>query len=387
MSPSLRSLAHPSATGAVLALTGVIALLYYGRLFLITLIIAVILSMLLEPLVQLMVRVKLPRPLASFLTCALAGLVLYLVGFGFYSQAANFVEDLPNYQKRISEIVNNVADKLDTAERAAYDVLVPRRVAGERAGQQQTRQSDLTRSRRRRALEPAPATPATPPPVPEVRIRPDRPPLVDFFYSHLGSVYEVLLMSSFIPFLVYFMLSWRNHIYRGFLMLFEDEDRVVATKTLDGIGIMVRAFVVGNFVLGTILAAASTVAFLLLGLPYSFLIGPTSGLLSLVPYVGLPLAMIPPFLAALVVSSALTPYLVSGIVVALLHLLALNLLYPKIVGQRVHLNPLVVTVAIMLWSTLWGAAGFLLAIPLTAGIKAVCDNVPKLNAYGKLLGD
>jgi len=65
----------------------------------------------------------------------------------------------------------------------------------------------------------------------------------------------------------------------------------------------------------------------------------------------------------------------------------LNLLYPKVVGSRVHLNPLVVTVALMGWATLWGAAGLMLAIPITAAIKAVCDNVESLQAYGKLLGD
>ena len=59
----------------------------------------------------------------------------------------------------------------------------------------------------------------------------------------------------------------------------------------------------------------------------------------------------------------------------------------SIVGSRVHLNPLVVTFSLMLWGFLWGASGLLLAIPLTAGIKAVCDNVKGLRPMGKFLGD
>jgi predicted PurR-regulated permease PerM len=51
------------------------------------------------------------------------------------------------------------------------------------------------------------------------------------------------------------------------------------------------------------------------------------------------------------------------------------------------LNPLAVTVALMLWGFLWDAAGLLLAIPLTAAIKAVCDNVKGLRPFGKFLGD
>jgi predicted PurR-regulated permease PerM len=74
-------------------------------------------------------------------------------------------------------------------------------------------------------------------------------------------------------------------------------------------------------------------------------------------------------------------------VLAFLHLIAMNLLYPKVVGSRVHLNPLVVTIALMFWGTLWGGIGLLLAIPITAAVKAVCDNVSSLQGYGKLLGD
>jgi predicted PurR-regulated permease PerM len=122
-------------------------------------------------------------------------------------------------------------------------------------------------------------------------------------------------------------------------------------------------------------------------LPYWLLIGPLSGFLSLVPYLGVPLAVVPPVMAALPVHTEPAMYVFIAGVVALLHLLALNLVYPKFVGSRVHLNPLVVTIALMFWGTLWGGIGLLLAVPITAGIKAVCDSVDSLRPYGKLLGD
>jgi predicted PurR-regulated permease PerM len=126
--------------------------------------------------------------------------------------------------------------------------------------------------------------------------------------------------------------------------------------------------------------------FWMMHLPYPLLIGPLSGMLSLVPYVGLPLAMAPPLFSALGIHTV-PVYILVVVSVALLHLLALNLLYPKIVGSRVHLNPLVVTFSLMLWGFLWDAPGLLLAIPLTAGLKAVCDNVKGLRPIGKFLGD
>jgi predicted PurR-regulated permease PerM len=96
--------------------------------------------------------------------------------------------------------------------------------------------------------------------------------------------------------------------------------------------------------------------------------------------------MLPPLFAALTVNNVSTYLLVVG-AVALLHLIGLNLLYPKVVGSRVHLNPLVVTFSLMLWGFLWDAPGLLLAIPLTAALKAVCDNVKGLRPIGKFLGD
>ena len=93
-----------------------------------------------------------------------------------------------------------------------------------------------------------------------------------------------------------------------------------------------------------------------------------------------------PLFAALPVNTVST-YVLVVVTVALLHLIALNVLYPKIVGSRVHLNPLIVTFSLMIWGFLWDAPGLLLAIPLTAGLKAVCDNVKGLRPFGKFLGD
>lgn len=382
---SLRTLSPGNFGSTVIALAGAIALLYYGRAFLVTLATAVIIAFILEPFVGLLMRLRLPRGLASFLVCAIGICVVYLLGLGIYTQATGLVDELPKYGQRIGDVADQVLERAESMEESVVNLVMPKR-AREQERQPQQAQKKQPRRRGTPELLGPPLAPI-PAAVTEVRIHPERPPLVDFLYSHLGPVYEVLLMASFIPFLVYFMLSWREHIYRSFLKIFQGEARLMAAKSVDGIAIMVRAFVVGNFVLGLLLAAGSTAVFWGFHLPYVFLVGPLSGFLSLVPYIGLPLAMIPPFLAALAIYKNLTSYVLMLSIVALFHLIAMNLLYPKIVGPRVHLNPLAVTIALMFWSVLWGAPGLVLAIPLTAGIKAVCDNVIGLEPVGKFLGD
>lgn len=374
MTRSLRTLRPRSLNTSVIALASVIALLYYGRAFLVTLSMAVIIAFILEPFVGLLLRIRVPRALGSFVVCSLAVCVVYLLGLGVYTQFAGAMEDYPKYEQRINDIADQVVATTDSIEQKIRDLVVPKRFRQQPAPPAPAKPA----ARRQRALEPGLPQPAAP----EVRI-----PLVVFAFSHLGPAYELLLMASFVPFLVYFMLSWRDHIQRGFLHLFEDQGRIVAAKSLDGIASMVRAFVVGNAVLGLLLAAVSTLVFWLFHLPYPVLLGPLSGFLSMVPYIGLPLALVPPLLGALAVYTNMTAYVVILAVVTFLHLVAVNLLYPKIVGPRVHLNPVVVTVALMFWSVLWGATGLILAIPLTAALKAVCDNVEQLQPYGHLLGD
>ena len=65
-----------------------------------------------------------------------------------------------------------------------------------------------------------------------------------------------------------------------------------------------------------------------------------------------------------------------------MHLLALNVLYPKLLGGRLRINPLAVTIALLFWGTIWGAVGLVLAIPITGAIKIIFDHVDTQTGWG-----
>jgi len=368
------------AVGA-LAAGASLALLFYGRVFFVTVIIAFIIAFLLEPVVRLLMRIRIPRGLASFLACAIWLISLYFIGLGVFLQGQALMGDLPAYGARINTLVEGAASRMEVIERNVYRTLIPRRFQDDAFDPAAPNPAPV---RGKRAPEPPLPQPQQ---VQEVRIRPESTAFLSSLYTYVSGFYDVLLMASFVPFLVYFILSWGDHLRSRLLVTLEGEPRYMVMRALDGVGSMVRAYVIGNFLLGVLLSVVSMTLFATVSLPYWPLVGPMSGFLSLVPYIGLPLALIPPMIAVLPVSSEPTMYLYLGVSVALLHLFALNLLYPKFVGSRVHLNPLVVTLALMLWGMLWGGIGLLLAIPITAGIKAICDNVAGLEPYGRLLGD
>jgi predicted PurR-regulated permease PerM len=197
---------------------------------------------------------------------------------------------------------------------------------------------------------------------------------------------EVLLMAAFVPFLVFFMLSWQDHVRSSTVMLFNLENRNTAYVTLGLIAQMIRGFIVGNMVIGLILGVTSTIAFWILGVPYFYVIGMISGVVSLLPYLGIVLAIIPPVVVSMG-SLTVKSFVAIVAVVAISHVIALNVLYPKIIGRRLQLNPLAVTLALLFWGWLWGAMGLILAVPLTAAIKIIFDHVESLRSWGDWLGE
>ena len=114
---------HPSTTASaaqearhialpILALGVVIAILYLGRLFFITSLIALTIAFILEPFVALLMRIRFPRSLASFVVCSFALALLYVIGLGAYSQLAGLYDELPKYGQRIGELVDGVQQKI-----------------------------------------------------------------------------------------------------------------------------------------------------------------------------------------------------------------------------------------------------------------------------------
>ena len=368
---------------SVIAAGVVIAILYWARSVFITTTTAIVIALILEPLVGLLTRWRLPRSLASFVVCLVAVTLLYFASFAAWRQLSSIASDAPAIKDHLTSLVERVSGRIQGIEDSVGRIVTPRKPAPP----PQLSASSKKKTAQTRNGIPVPVLMMPPDLIPEVRIHEDRNPITDYVTSRLGDLYKIVLMASFVPFLVYFMLSWRDHIYSSFLRIFDGADRLTASRSVEGIAGMARAFVVGNFVIGLLLATVTCGIFATVRLPYPFLMGVLSGFLSLMPYIGLPLACIPPAVAALATGETTSVLLISLAAVIVLHLFAMNALYPKLVGARVHLNPLVVTLSLMVFGFLWDAAGLVLAVPITAGLKAVCDNVVALQPYGRLLGD
>jgi predicted PurR-regulated permease PerM len=341
-----------SAAQIVIAVIAVIGLVYLLKVVMVTTAFSILLAFVLEPFVNRLARIGVPRAVGALLAVALmVGLAGGLTYF-FYSRAVDFAVQLPKYSGKIRSTVADLRAQTRQIEESTRSV-----IASPNAGK---------------------------PPV-AVEIR-EAPGLSNLVSAGSGTLGEVVLAISVVPFLVYFMLTWKDHAHSSTVRLFPKEHRLIAHRTVGRISTMIRSFIVGNVLVGVIGAIVSTIVFWRLGIPYFYFLGVISGFVSLIPYLGVFLALLPPLAAGIGVVDK-TDVGVIVLTVIGLHLLSMNVLYPKIVGKRLRLNPLAVTLALLFWAWIWGAMGLILAVPLVGATKIVCDYVDPLRGFGAWLGD
>jgi len=336
----------------VIATALVFAGLYYASSILITLICALFIAFVLDPAVVLMERMRLPRWLGALLMVLLALLVLYLIVYLVYGRALTFIRDLPSLVNPIQRIV--------------------------------FRMQTMMRDFWQRTSTVSPPTPEAA--IPTVRLQ-QGSPLMQFLERGFGPFYAFTVGVLFIPFLVFFMLTSKDQLWASTLNLFPRERRQHVEDVFRGLSHMVRRYVLGNILVALISTVLILPAFSAIGLRYALIVGPIAAFLSLIPYLGLALSLIPPLLIALVQYDRLGPFVAITVTLVIVHFLAVNMLTPKLVGRSVKLNALTVTIAMMFWGWMWGGIGLLLAVPITASVKAVCDNVRSLKAWGAWMGD
>jgi predicted PurR-regulated permease PerM len=122
------------------------------------------------------------------------------------------------------------------------------------------------------------------------------------------------------------------------------------------------------------------------GLPDPLLWGTVAFLLNYVPILGPLTGMVIFFFVGLFTFPHPLLALAPAGVYLLIHVLEGETITPLLLARRFTLNPLLVIASLMFWDWLWGIPGALLAVPLLAVMKIVCDNIEALTPLGHLLG-
>jgi predicted PurR-regulated permease PerM len=322
---------------------------YYASSICITVVLAGFLAILFDPLVVRLERLHIPRSLAAA-SIVLAGIGLIgLLGYALYGRALSFAEELPVYASTIQQTIAPISKRIQNFQQSAGNLT-----------------NDVHPTKK----------------VPEVRLQ-ESPTWPDYLVRGVGSVWGALIIAGVVPFLTFFMLCTKDQMAVRTNGLFRS--RMDAAQFITNLNQMIHGFVAGNLVVGSGMALATTLILWRVGVKGAVPLGIASGLLNLLPFLGLIASLALPLAAALLQFSTPGPYIVITLTILFLHIVSANLLIPKFIANRVNIGPVAATVGILFWGWLWGVMGLLLAVPLTAFIKLVADLHPSLCHLSNML--
>ena len=193
--------------------------------------------------------------------------------------------------------------------------------------------------------------------------------------SKVASWAGMIIGLALVPVFTYYFLQEKKGItesWTNYLPIMESRFKDELVFCLNAINNYLIVFFRGQVVVAFCIGVLLTIGFLIMGLNYAVILGVLAGALSIVPYLGAILTLIPALILAIVQFKAWwAPLVVLGIF-ALVQLLEGFVISPKIMGDRVGLHPLTIIIAVMVGTTLLGGIlGGILAIPLTAALRVL----------------
>jgi predicted PurR-regulated permease PerM len=188
--------------------------------------------------------------------------------------------------------------------------------------------------------------------------------------------------------LLYFLLASGNLFLQKLVrVLPRFQDKRIAVTIVRQIEKDISLYLLTVTMINAGLGVAVGTAMYGLGMPNPVLWGVMAGCFNFIPYLGAIASAIVLTLVASVTFDQLGHILLVPVVFVALNELEGMIITPAIVGKRLSLNPVAIFIWLLLWGWLWGIPGTLIAVPLLAVIKIICDNIAPLAPMGEFLGD
>lgn len=318
-------------------------MLFELRAILVPLAFAIMISILLNPLVNILVRKKMNRIVAIAISLLIT--ILFVAGLMYFisSQIVKFSDNMPELQKKSTELFHSF--QLWLQDNYSLALAKQRQMIAE-AGN---------------SLKP-------------------------LIGQTLGTVLGTLSMVVLLPIYIFLILFYKTLILNFLYEVFAEENSIKVSNVLRETKKAIQSYMVGLLLEAIIVAAMNSAALLILGVQYAILLGVIGALLNVLPYIGGIIAIALPILIATITKEGYSTQL--GIIIAysIIQFIDNNILLPRIVSSQVKINALVSIVIVLLGGALWGIPGMFLSVPFIAVFKIIFDRVDELKPWGKMLG-
>jgi predicted PurR-regulated permease PerM len=305
---------------------------------------AMFLAVLLNPLVDRLMKWRVPKVPAIVLALVVAIILICGVWYFLATQIMHFSDQLPALEKKGESLVSKLQQ--DIVSRFHIALEKQNQYIGEaKAG--------------------------------------IKPLIGELLGTMAGSLATAFLLPVYTFLLLYYKILILNFLYE----IFAEENAGEVNTVLRQVKGAIQSYTYGLLIEGLIVATLNTIALFLLGVPYAILLGVLGALLNVLPFVGGILAALLPMLVATITRDGLHTQIGIAISYMIIQFIDNHFLIPYIVSSKVRINALLSIVAVLLGGAIWGLSGMFLSIPFIGVLKIIFDRIPEMRPWGKLLGD
>jgi predicted PurR-regulated permease PerM len=322
-------------------------LIYTGSDILMPLCFAIVLAMLLLPIVNWLMRRKIPGVLAILLAILLATLFAGGILYFLSSQVASFMDDLPAIKEKLGQHISNFQSWIN-----------------ERLNISMKQQESAVESAKQNMEQGASGV-----------------------GTALIGVASSLVMLILLPIYTFLILYYRKLIHKFLLDVFGDGHRTKVEEVLTESNGIVQGYMLGLLLEMAIVTILNTAGFLIIGIEYAVFLALLAAVLNLIPYVGMLVASVICMVVTLTTSDNIADILWVGAILIVVQFIDNNFIMPYVVSSKVRINALVTIIGVLVGGAIAGISGMFLSIPGMAILKAIFERVEGLKPWGELLGD
>jgi len=191
--------------------------------------------------------------------------------------------------------------------------------------------------------------------------------------SGIGSTINQMFLALIIPFMAFYMMKDIHSIERSFISLVPRGRRRELVRLIRDLDQALGNYIRGQLLVCTVVGVLVYIGYKIVGVPYALLLAVIVAVFNVIPYMGPIFGAIPACLVALTISFRM---LIGVLIVNLIvQTLEGNVISPQIVGRTLHIHPLWIIFAVLVGGELAGVLGLILAVPVFAMGKVVLDHI------------
>lgn len=203
--------------------------------------------------------------------------------------------------------------------------------------------------------------------------------------------FTVSMFSSTMAFFLFsalffiFILNYRRVLYQFTVSIFQNQHFKKVNEAIAEIQKIIKSYITGLFIQIIIVSTLTSILLSILGVKYAILLGVLTGLLNVIPYIGIIFSSLIACLISFATGGNHTLLVLLGYLI--IHAIDANITLPLVVGSKVKINALFTFIGLLIGEELWGISGMFLSIPFLAILKIIFERVEGLEPWGRVLGE